>query len=162
VKKLLVALFALCPLVSGAQVIFTSGAVVHPLSKHDTNDLKDQVTFANGPRLVPQNGGVWFLESNADRIAFFQDDTIKEWPIRSRTYDNPYRSIGASPADFEVDGTTIWFIENGSSGIELQQSVFGRLDTITNEMTEWILPLSKPAGFVREPTAPWIAMSQGS
>ena len=46
---------------------------------------------------------------------------------------------------------------------KLQQSVFGRLDTITNEMTEWILPLSKPAGFVREPDGTvWIAMSQGS
>ena len=162
-KKLLVALFALCPLVSFAQVIFTSSAIVNPLSPHDTNDLKNQVTFANGPRLVPQNGGIWFLESNADRIAFIQNDTIKEWPIRSRTYDDPYRSIGANPADFEVDGSVIWFIENGSSGVELQQSVFGRLDTATNEMTEWILPLSKPAGFVREPDGTvWIAMSQGS
>jgi streptogramin lyase len=163
VKKLLVALFALCPLVSFAQVIFTSSAIVNPLSPHDTNDLKDQVTFANGPRLVPRNGGIWFLESNADRIAFVQNDTIKEWPIRSRSYDNPYRSIGANPADFEVDGSVIWFIENGSSGIELQQSVFGKLDTVTNEMTEWILPVSKPAGFVREPDGTvWIAMSQGS
>jgi streptogramin lyase len=121
------------------------------------------VTFANGPRLVPQNGGIWFLESNADRIAFIQNDMIKEWPIRSRTYDNPYRSIGANPADFEVDGSVIWFIENGTSGIEIQQSVFGKLDTVTNEMTEWILPLAKPAGFVREPDGTvWIAMSQGS
>lgn len=162
-KKLLVALLVLCPPVLFAQVIFTSSAVVHPLDTHDTNDVKKVTTFANGPRLVPRDGGIWHLESNADRIAFFKDDTITEWPIRSRAYPSPYRSIGANPADFELDGSVVWFIENGTSGIELNESVFGRLDTVTNEMTEWILPLSKPAGFVREPDGTvWIAMSQGS
>ena len=163
-KKLLVALVVLCPLVLSAQTtVFTVSATVHPLNNHDTNDVKNTTTFANGPRLVAQNGGIWFLESNADRIAFFQNDTITEWPIRSHTYTDPFRSIGANPADFEVDGSVIWFIENGTSGIDLQESVFGMLDTTTNLMTEWILPLSKPAGFVREPDGTvWIAMSQGS
>jgi sugar lactone lactonase YvrE len=136
---------------------------VHPLATHETNDNKNITTFANGPRLVPGNGGIWFLESNADRIAFFKDDVITEWPVRSHSYPDPYRSIGANPSDFEVDGSVIWFVENGTSGIELNESVFGRLDTVTNEMTEWILPLSKPAGFVREPDGTvWIAMSQGT
>ena len=155
----------LCPLAAAGQgtTFFGLGAVVHPLQKHDTNDFKDQVTFANGPRLLAANGGIWFLESNADRIAFFLNDTITEWPIRSRTYSDPYRSIGANPADFELDGTDIWFTENGTSGIELNESVFAKLDTVTNELTEWILPLAKPAGFVREPDGTvWIAMSQGS
>jgi len=164
VKKLLVALVALCPLVLSAQTtVFTVSATVHPLNTHDTNDVKNTTTFANGPRLVGQNGGIWFLESNADRIAFFQNDTITEWPIRSHSYTDPFRSIGANPADFEVDGSVIWFVENGTSGIEVNESVFGRLDTVTNEMTEWILPLAKPAGFVREPDGTvWIAMSQGT
>ena len=153
----------LCPLAARGQTIFGLEAVVHPLQNHDTNDLKDQVTFANGPRLVEANGGIWFLESNADRIAFFAGDTVTEWPIRSHTYSDPFRSIGANPSDFEVDGTTIWFVENGVSGIELNESVFGKLDTTTNEMTEWILPVAKPAAFVREPDGTvWIAMSQGS
>src|SRR5262249_9587587 len=92
-----------------------------------------------------------------------QNNSITEWPIRSRGYVDPFRSISANPSDFEVDGTTIWFIENGNSGIELQQSVFAMLDTTTNLMTEWILPLSKPGGFVREPDGTvWIAMSEGS
>jgi len=164
VKKLLVALVALCPLVLSAQTtVFTVSATVHPLNTHDTNDVKNTTTFANGPRLVAQNGGVWFLESNADRIAFFQNDTITEWPIRSHSYTDPFRSIGANPADFEVDGSVIWFVENGNSGIDLQESVFGKLDTTTNVMTEWVMPVSKPAGFVREPDGTvWIAMSQGS
>jgi sugar lactone lactonase YvrE len=142
------------------------GAVLHPLNKHDSDTVKNLTTFADGPRLVPANGGIWFLEADADRIAFFQNDTITEWPIRSRSYPSPYRHIGANPADFELDsdGTTIWFFENGTSGIELQQSVFGKLDTVTGEMTEWIMPISKPAGFIREPDGEtvWVAMSQGS
>jgi len=164
VKKLVTLMVILCPLAAAAQgSIFGVGAVVHPLQKHDTNDFKDQTTFANGPRLVPASGGIWFLESNADRIAFYKDDAITEWPVRSRDYANPYRSIGANPSDFEVDGTDIWFVENGTSGIDLNESVFGKLDTVTNQMTEWILPVSKPAGFVREPDGTvWIAMSQGS
>ncbi len=155
----------LCPLAAAGQgsTVFGLGAVVHPLNQHDTNDLKDQVTFANGPRMVSADGGIWFLESNADRIAFFQSGTITEWPIRSHGYSDPYRSIGANPSDFEIDGTDVWFVENGTSGIDLNESVFAKLDTVTNQMTEWILPVSKPAGFVREPDGTvWIAMSQGS
>ncbi len=162
-KKLVVLLVFLCPLAAAAQVLSGIGAVVHPLNLHDTDDLKDQVTFANGPRIIPSNGGLWFLESNADRIAYFLNDTITEWPIRSHSYSDPYRSIAANPADFELDGTNIWFIENGTSGIELNESVFAKLDTVTNQMTEWILPVSKPAAFVRNPDGTvWIAMSQGS
>src|SRR5512142_2197644 len=155
----------LCPLAAAGQgaTVFGLSAVVHPLNQHDTNDLKNQVTFANGPRLIPSNGGIWFLESNADRIAFFLNNTITEWPIRSHGYSDPFRSIGANPSDFELDGTDIWFVENGTSGIDLNESVFAKLDTVTNQMTEWILPVAKPAGFVREPDGTvWIAMSQGA
>jgi hypothetical protein len=163
VKKLVALLVVLCPLAAAGQALSGVGAVLHPLNLHDTDDLKDQVTFANGPRLIPSNGGIWFLESNADRIAYSLNGTITEWPIRSHDYVNPYRSIAANPSDFELDGTTIWFVENGTSGIELNESVFAKLDTVTNEMTEWILPVSKPAGFVRNPDGTvWIAMSQGS
>ncbi len=163
VKKLVALLLFLCPIAGFGQAVSGLGAVVHPLNKHNTNDLKDQTTFANGPHLIPSDGGLWLLESNADRIAFFKNDVVTEWPIRLKTYPNPYRSIGANPADFELDGTTIWFIENGTSGVDLLESVFAKLDTVTNQLTEWIVPISKPAGFVREPDGTvWIAMSQGT
>ncbi|MGH9444080.1 MAG: hypothetical protein ACRD16_17590 [Thermoanaerobaculia bacterium] len=148
-----------------AQTLSGVGAVLHPLNPHDLDTATNVTTFASGPRLVPSNGGLWFLESGADRIAFFKNDVITEWPIRSHTYQNPYRSIGANPADFELDpdGTTIWFVENGNSGIDLNESVFGKLDTVTNQMTEWIVPVSKPAGFLRQPGGiVWLPMSQGS
>jgi hypothetical protein len=140
------------------------GAVLHPLNKYDSDVTNGLTTFANGPRLISSGGGIWFLESNADRIAFFKDNVIQEWPIRAKSYPNPFRSVGASPADFELDGSTVWFIENGSSGVELNESVFARLDTVTNELTEWILPISKPAGFYRDPDGHtvWVPMSQGS
>ena len=141
------------------------GAVLHPLNPHDLDNANDVTTFASGPRLVPSNGGIWFLESGADRIAFFKNDVITEWPVRSHTYQNPYRSIGANPADFELDpdGKTIWFVENGNSGIDVNECVFGKLDTSTNQMTEWIVPVSKPAGFLRQPGGiVWLPMSQGS
>ena len=163
-KKLALFLAAAAfPLALPAQPISGVAALLHQLNPHDTDTQKNVQTFADGPRLISSDGGIWFLEANADRIAFFKDDVIKEWPIRSRTYPKPFNTIGASPADFELDGTTIWFMENGTSGIELQQSVFARLDTVTNVMTEWILPISKPAGFVREQDGTvWVAMSQGS
>lgn len=149
-----------------ADAVSSVGAVLHPLNQHDSDSTKGLTTFADGPRLVPSGGGFWFLEANADRIAYFNNDVITEWPIRSRSYPAPYNHIGASPADFELDpdGTTIWFMENGTSGIDLQQSVFGKLDTTTGLMTEWIMPISKPSGFLREPdgVTVWVAMSQGS
>jgi streptogramin lyase len=144
----------------------TVGMVLHPLNPHDTDNATNVPTFADGARLVTANGGVYFLEANADRIAFFKNDVITEWPVRSRSYASPYRHIGASPADFELDpdGHTIWFFENGASGIDALQSVFAKLDTETNVMTEWILSISRPAGFYRDPdgVTVWIAMSQGT
>ncbi len=153
------------PFSLSAQTLSGVGAVLHPLNPHDLDNAKNVTTFASGPRLVPSNGGIWFLESGADRIAFFKNDVITEWPVRSHTYQNPYRSIGANPADFELDadGKTIWFVENGNSGIDINESVFGKLDTSTNQMTEWIVPISKPAGFLRQPgNIVWLPMSQGS
>jgi hypothetical protein len=163
-RRLCAALLALALAGPAAAQISGVGAVIHPLNKYRTTQFKDLTTFANGPRLVSANGGFWFLESNADRIAFFKDNVITEWPIRSPDYPDPYRKVAATPADFQLDGSTIWFIENGTSGIEVNESVLGKLDTTTGEMTEWILPLAKPAGFIREPdgVTVWIAMSQGS
>ncbi len=155
----------LFPIALSAQTLSGVGAVLHPLNPHDLDNATNVTTFASGPRLVPSNGGIWFLESGADRIAFFKNDVITEWPVRSHTYVDPYRSIGANPADFELDadGKTIWFVENGNSGIDINESVFGKLDTTTNQMTEWIVPVSKPAGFLRQPgNIVWLPMSQGS
>jgi streptogramin lyase len=166
VKKFLSPLAALLlPAWLGAQTISGVGAVLHPLNRHITDTDTNLITFADGPRLVPSDGGIWFLEANADRIAFFKNDVVTEWPIRSHDYRDPYRSIGANPADFELDpdGKTIWFVENGNSGIDVNESIFARLDTTTDALTEWILPISKPAGFLRLPGGiVWLPMSQGS
>lgn len=143
-------------------------ATLHPLNQHDTDTVNAVTTFASGPRIIPVSGGYWFLEPNADRIAFFNTSTemITEWPVRSHTYQDPYRSIGVDPADFQLDpdGHTIWFIDNGYSGINFNQSIFARLDTSTGVMTEWILPVAAPAAFIRssDGVTVWIAMSQGS
>ena len=112
-----------------------------------------------GVRIVPQpDGTIWFLIPSNDRIVQLQTDgvTFKQWQIRD---DN---NIGANPVDLQVDGTTIWFIENGESQIDAGYSAFGRLDTTTGALREWVVPGSKPAGFYRAPDGKvWLPETNG-
>ena len=112
-----------------------------------------------GVRIVPQpDGTIWFLIPSNDRIVQLQTDgvTFKQWQIR----DN--NNIGANPVDLEVDGTTIWFIENGESQIDAGYSAFGRLDTTTGALHEWVVPGSRPAGFYRAPDGKvWLPQTNG-
>src|SRR5262249_54562870 len=112
-----------------------------------------------GERIINQpDGTIWFLIPSSDRIVQLQPDgvTFKQWQIR------PDANIGANPVDFEIDGTTIWFIENGESLIDAGYSAFGRLDTTTGALREWVVPGSKPAAFYRAPDGKvWFPQTNG-
>ena len=108
------------------------------------------------------DGSVWFMTPSNDRIVHLQGNTMTQWQIRAD------KDIGANPVDFELDGNVIWFTETGESLIDAGKSIYAKLDTSTNELTEWILPISRPAGFYRvrgpdgTPTGQvWIAQSAG-
>ncbi len=112
-----------------------------------------------GVRIEPRpDGTVWFLIPSNDRIVQLQSDgvTFKQWQIRDD------KNLGANPVDFEVDGDAIWFIENGQSLIDAGRSVFARLDTVTGQLREWIVPGSRPAGFYRAPDGKvWLPQTNG-
>ena len=115
--------------------------------------------FVTGVNVVTQpDGSVWFLIPSNDRIVQLQPDgiTFKQWQIRGD------KSLGANPVDFTVDGKYVWFIENGQSGIDAGFSAFGRLNTETHELREWVIPGSRPAGFYRAPDGKfWFPQSNG-
>lgn len=105
-----------------------------------------ETAAVSGVRIdVQPDGSVWFLLPALDRIAVLRGNEIRQWQIR-RDEDR-----GANPVDFEVDGDVIWFICNGESLIDAGRSIFGRLDTVTGQLREWIVPGSRPAGFYRAP-----------
>jgi streptogramin lyase len=100
----------------------------------------------NGVKVqVTPDGAVWFLESSADIIARLKDGVIRQWQIR------PSTQLGATPVDFELDGDVVWFIESGQSQIPAGTSAYAKLDTTTNELTEWVIPGTIPAAFYRAP-----------
>lgn len=92
---------------------------------------------------VRPDGSVWFLLPTNDRIVQLSGNTMRQWQIR------PDRNIGANPVDFEIDGDFVWFIETGQSQINSNESVLARLDTRNGQLREWIVPGSRPAGFIR-------------
>jgi streptogramin lyase len=94
---------------------------------------------------VRPDGSVWFLLPALDRIAVLRDGTTTQWQIRDDTH------LGANPVDFELDGDVVWYLCNGESGVDAGHSIFGRLDTVTNEIREWEVPGGRPAGFYRAP-----------
>ncbi|HZI67939.1 MAG TPA: hypothetical protein VFF17_15365, partial [Thermoanaerobaculia bacterium] len=123
---------------AGAQTPTTIAAGV----SYETEDS----AAVSGVRIdVQPDGSVWFLLPALDRIAVLRGSEIRQWQIR-RDQDR-----GANPVDFEVDGDIVWFICNGESLIDAGRSIFGRLDTVTGQLREWIVPGSRPAGFYRAP-----------
>ena len=120
----------------------------------------DSSRIVTGVRIEPRpDGTVWFLVPSNDRIVQLQADgvTFKQWQIRDD------KNLGANPVDFEIDGDSVWFIENGESLIDAGFSAFGRLDTKTGQLKEWVIPGSKPAGFWRAPDGQtvWIPETNG-
>ena len=89
------------------------------------------------------DGSVWFLLPANDRIVRLAGGTMTQWQIRTD------RNLGANPVDFEIEGDFVWFIETGQSQIDSNQSVFARLDTRTGQLKEWVVPGTRPAGFIR-------------
>ena len=92
-----------------------------------------------------------------DRIVKLKDGVMTEWPLR------PPDQIGANPVDLQIDGDTVWFIDNGESNIDAGKSIVAKLDTTTGLMREWILPTSRPADFCRSPDGQsiWVAQTAG-
>lgn len=111
-----------------------------------TSYATEESAAVSGVRIdVQPDGSVWFLLPALDRIAVLRGREIRQWQIRED------RNRGANPVDFEVDGDVVWFICNGESLIDAGRSIFGRLDTVTGQLREWIIPGSRPAGFYRAP-----------
>jgi hypothetical protein len=97
---------------------------------------------------IERTGGdtTWFMTPSNDRIVRLQGNTMRQWPIRAEA------DIGANPVDLQIEGdNVVWFIENGASLIDAGKSIIARLDTTTNRLCEWVLPISRPAGFYRTP-----------
>ena len=142
-------MIARCPCSSGLYVCFFSVSLTAPALTAQTATTVPAGTLlamenskaVSGVRIQTQpDGTVWFLVPSNDRIVQLQSDgvTMKQWQIRED------KDIGANPVDFKIDGNIVWFIENGESLIDAGHSVFGRLDTTTGQLREWIVPGSAP------------------
>jgi len=109
----------------------------------------------NGVRVqVAPDGGVWFLESSADRVGVLRGTTITYWQLR------PSDQLGANPVDFVLDGTDVWILESGQSQIPAGNCSIAKLDTVANQVTEWLVPGSIPAAFYKAPDGTyWVPVS---
>lgn len=109
----------------------------------------------NGVRVqVAPDGGVWFLESSADRVGVLRGNTITYWQLR------PDDEIGANPVDFVLEGTDLWILESGQSQIPAGRCSIAKLDTVTNQVTEWVIPGAIPAAFYKAPDGTyWVPIS---
>ena len=117
----------------------------------------DSATAINGVRIrQAPDGSVFFLTPSNDRIVRLKDGAMTQWQLR----DNA--DIGANPVDFQLDGDQIWFIDNGQSLIDAGKSIVAKLDTTTGALREWVMPISRPAGFSRTPDGKiWVAQTAG-
>ncbi len=143
-----VAAAAQAPTPTPAPTTVASG-ILHPT---------DGTARVNGVRIrVQPDGSVWFLEATSDSIVVFKDGVMKRWQIRANTKASP---LGANPVDFEIDGDVIWFIESGESNIPPGTCAYAKLDTSTNQLTEWVVPGGIPAAFHRNPDGTvWLPQS---
>jgi hypothetical protein len=104
----------------------------------------------NGVRVQhTPDGSVWFLEASADRVGVLRGTTMTYWQLR------PTDELGANPVDFQIDGTDVWILESGQSEIPAGRCSIAKLDTITNQVTEYTIPGSIPAAFYRAPDGTW-------
>jgi streptogramin lyase len=104
----------------------------------------------NGVKIqVADDGGVWFLESSADRVAVLRGTTITYWQLRASD------DLGANPVDFILEGNIIWLLESGQGDVPAGHCMIGRLDTTTGALREWDIPGSIPAAFWHAPDGTW-------
>ena len=140
-------LFAVCAALCAQSTTQPAGVLYPTQNSAQVNGVKIQVT---------SDGTVWFLESSADIIARLQNGVMRQWQIR------PSTAIGATPVAFQIDGDVIWFIEAGESQIDAGTCAYGKLDTSTGLLTEWVIPGSIPAAFYRAPDGTvWLPQSAG-
>jgi hypothetical protein len=103
---------------------------------------------------VAPDGGVWFLEASTDRLGVLRGTTITYWQLR------PNDQRGANPVDFRLDGTDVWILETGQSQIPAGTCALAKLDTVTNALTEWVIPGSIPGAWYQAPDGKyWFPMS---
>jgi streptogramin lyase len=148
---------------SAAAAVFACAAVlsaqtVGQSEPDGTSHTTENSHAVTGVRIQTMpDGSVWFLVPSNDRIVHLQGDTLTQWQVRDD------KNLGLNPVDFEIDGSSIWFIGNGESLIDPGRSVLARLDTDTGALREWVLPGSKPAGFWRAPDgkAIWVPQTDG-
>jgi streptogramin lyase len=104
----------------------------------------------NGVRVQEApDGSLWFLESSADRVGVLRGTVMTYWQLR------PEDDLGANPVDFQLDGTDVWILESGQSQVPAGRCTIAKLDTVTNQITEWTIPGSIPAAFYRAPDGTW-------
>ena len=112
----------------------------------------------NGVRVkVAPDGSVWFLEASADRVG--RAARARSSPTGScgrTTIWGPTRSISSSTA------TNVWILESGQSQIAAGRCTIARLDTVTNQVTEWVIPGSIPAAFYRGARRNLVGSDHGS
>ena len=121
------------------------------------------VTFAteanarvNGVKIeVDETGGVWFLESSADRVGVLRGNTITYWQLRASDH------LGANPVDFIREGNILWILESGQGDVPAGHCMIGKLDTTTGALREWDIPGSIPAAFWRAPDGTWWVPQSG-
>jgi streptogramin lyase len=153
-QRLVLRVFLLC--LAASRALTAQTATTIPLG---TSFAVENSKSVSGVRIVTQpDGTVWFLVPSNDRIVQLQNDgvTMKQWQIRDD------KNLGANPVDFKIDGNIVWFIENGESLVDAGHSVFGRLDTTTGQLREWVAPGSVPAGFYLAPdNKVWLPQTNG-
>ena len=98
---------------------------------------------------VADNGDVWFMESSADRVGVLRGTNITYWQLR------PSDDLGANPVDLFLEGTDVWILESGQSQIPAGRCSIAKLDTVTNQLTEYTIPGSIPAAFYHAPDGTW-------
>jgi streptogramin lyase len=139
---------------------------ITPSGQAWTTDTSTNVT---GARILPAaDGSTWFLTPSNDRVIKLQGTVMTQFPLRDTN------NIGANPVDLQMDGNTLWIVDNGESEVDAGKSIIARLCTATAPLDcgpnggpaalrEWVLPTSRPAGLYREPGGQkiWVAQSAG-
>ena len=101
-------------------------------TSYDTEETPSSAASGSTPSPTARCGSSFPRSTASPSSAIRNDDASG----RSAGDDAP----GANPVDFEIDGDIVWYLCNGESRIDAGRSIFGRLDTLTGQIREWIVP----------------------